>query len=195
MPRRFQRSERKTRMWITMAGTVRIATPTAVPANNGALALVGSSNSFSTGADEIATFLNGGFVANPYLGAGSNSIFGTREWTLAALHMSAMFVGDSGSANKDVVGFMGVGVQGGGTAGVNDLPKLGENQNTGQWPLVVPIEPCGGLTGSVIYRAVGSSKSMRKVKLGQSIYLSAYAPTTQTAAFSIRAVVRCLALL
>jgi len=174
MARKFHASSRKTRMWITVGGYV-------TPANgavNFNLGLLFNSGSMSqSGADEIATFVNGGTVGDSadWLTL-SRTLYATREFTIGAAHVFANFADQVTITERRQIscGALGLGVQGGGSAGVSDLPCLMDNANTGIWPVVVPLVAQGvggeGASASVIYTASGQSKAQRKVKLGQSIY-------------------------
>jgi len=204
MARRFS-GMRKDRMWLNLCGTVLIGA--AKDQANGNLLLAGliPQNTAET-ASETASFLRGYRGPNPYNQSPPGTLRAAREFTISSWHM----VGVTDQLYTiHQTGFIGVGVQGGGqTQNVDALPMLGQNENTGQWPLVVPIVPVGGAglgagrnevrpdPGRVVYSLSGQSKAQRKVKLGQSLYVSAWMPrANNTGAVSLRVTLRVLCLL
>jgi len=163
MARKFRSSSRKTRTWFTLAFSI----PAGV--NNGPLSIPDSDQ------EDMAMFPN-------FLAPGATSaetVRATRQFTIAGLHLYCNATERDPSSPFTRYGAIGLGVQGGGPdQEVASLPVLFLNELTSAWPLVVPARIAGiGYGGDpeqnvAAYDLNGSSKAMRIIKPGQTLYVS-----------------------
>jgi len=190
------RSPRKDRMWITIGPGAQINVAANAQVNTN-LEVV---NNLGSGSDagNVANFLRGPSGPLGDLSV-ATTIYAAREFTLSAVHcFGAAIVGDT-SLDPAACG-VAIGIQGGGRGGVSQLPSFMDNENTGIWPAVFAAIPAGlgqasGTQYAQFYSLVGHSKAMRKVKLGQSLYLSAFNQNSDNAGAHFNVVFRCLILL
>jgi len=164
MPRSRSRSvPRRDRTWVTCR--FRLATGPSGDVSNAALMVAAPNRSIAAGADAVVPAFN-------FLTPDCHAL---RPFTVSAIHMVGLYVQTRNVSLP--VGYAGVGVQGmSGSAVVADLPDLGEADAAKSFPLVLPFFPRAAKSDSSsgdVYSVVeGGSKGMRKVQVGQAIYVS-----------------------
>jgi len=169
MARRSSRGMRKDRMWVTLSG----ACTTDVPANRNAcnvpLKVVESVTGAGGDAVDILSVLRGRSGGDEAVEP-NVTVSAARQFTILASHGFSSGLGGS----RSLIAY-GLGVQGGRSEDVDDLPYLFDNQNTGQWP-AISFYNVNGPPGISVH-----SKAMRKVSLGQLLYGSMFFEWTDTA--------------
>jgi len=168
MPRRFSaraRGQRREKMWVTLTGDSTTATANGGSVNT-RLTVVGQ----TVGASVPFNFLSQG-------GSGTGStVYATRDFTILATSIYGVEIEDRQEDDGQIAAIVSLGVQGmSQTADLVDLPQFGRDNVPGIWPLVAPYIPtAAGGTVATVYTVNERSKGMRKVKVGQAIYLSTY---------------------
>jgi len=165
MARKFSspRTARKERIWVSMMSEIYMAgSESSYSGVNSSLRVIGQ----TTGASVPFNFLSTGGA-----GAGATT-YATRDFTILAASVY-------GQQAAPLFGYItALGIQGiSQVASLGDLPVFGRDNVPGIWPLIGHWIAAGAestltTTDEVAQTLNERSKGMRKVKLGQALYLS-----------------------
>jgi len=161
MRRRSSRSgARRSRTWLNLGAGGTISPVDGQPANR----------ILSASVNLLPTALTAAGMDNPFLTENGRA---HRAFTASGLHLSCNL---EPRLIQPISGWIAVGVA---NPGLNSpivaqtqVPTIGTMEGSAHFPLVLPITIGGASDQRSLYRASGSSKAMRKLSLGDLLYLS-----------------------